>query len=237
MQLCQNFGIWGGGGFEHPKHPSVRHCYVVLYARCRSEPHTEHIPSLSHENYFCTKMAGCDSTTRAEHVLSIGALTTLSVVWLYKNHITAGQEGVGKCVGKWSWGKWRYNHSMLGETEENCINHKEESMPGVQLRRWVTSRDLESNVSWRHRVLTKIHPVPATSRIRNKSILLWYTPYCFVFLQTVVLTTETLPTTRSPFSRIQNGSQLAIALTRQNFFFLLKLGVIKTENVFPYTTE
>jgi hypothetical protein len=41
--------------------------YVVIYARRRTEPHTEHIPSLGlrHESCFCTKMAGCDSLNHA----------------------------------------------------------------------------------------------------------------------------------------------------------------------------
>ena len=35
-QLCQNFGISGVGGFEHPKPPppSVRHCTYQLLNKC-----------------------------------------------------------------------------------------------------------------------------------------------------------------------------------------------------------
>ena len=40
------------------------------------------------------------STTQDQHVFSIGALTTLSVAYLKQNHVTAGQEGIGKHVGE-----------------------------------------------------------------------------------------------------------------------------------------
>ena len=84
-----------------------------------------------------------------------------------------------------------------------------------------------------NRVLTKTHPVPATSRVRQQV----YSPEVYPVLFRILTNSGPYDGKTAFNASIQNGSQLAIALTRQNFFFLFKLGVIKTQNVFPYTAE
>jgi hypothetical protein len=48
-RLCQNFGIlWGGGGWNPPNLPSVRHCPPKLCIHLSSPPYVLHAPPFSY---------------------------------------------------------------------------------------------------------------------------------------------------------------------------------------------